>query len=570
MIKRQFIGLAFLFALGFSAPLSAADWPQPKPGMEWDALRSVTILEGGRKKPLDTFARETVQFVTGKRSLGGFHSMELLLSWLTQTNEWEKLPIIDAGYVPLQKHVGLEVEEGKISPLKLRSNQEFNLFMQSVAVRQQEGAKLSELEKNASQLLQRLHWFYSIASGAALTIVPGSATGWESLENLAKRYPNLSVVQQDPSVDARIAAGVQGMLSSYYQNDANLFNQVTFLLGGLLQEKGRATGGYPSAATVAREVHFNSIQPFFWAWIGYALGFFILLCSLWIRARGVYWAGIAVLFASFLFHAYGFYLRCMIAGRAPVTNMYETVIWVSLGVVFFGLIFEMIYRPTYFALAGSALATLGLVLAGSAPSVLDPTIDPLVPVLRNNFWLTIHVLTITLSYAAFALALGVGHLSTGYYIFKPQAQERIARLNYFIYRSIQVGVVLLAAGTILGGVWANASWGRFWGWDPKEVWALIALLGYLSILHGRYAGWLRGFGLAIGSILAFLLVMMAWYGVNFILGVGLHSYGFSSGGAKFMAIFVSVEMIWVGFAVLRYKVLAKAALPTALTDGNPA
>jgi ABC-type transport system involved in cytochrome c biogenesis permease subunit len=273
----------------------------------------------------------------------------------------------------------------------------------------------------------------------------------------------------------------------------------------------------------------------------------------------------AVLGAAFGIHIYGFVLRCMIAGRPPVTNMYESVIWVSFGVVLFAIIFELVYKARYYAVAASALATLLLVVADSVPSILDPAIDPLVPVLRSNYWLTIHVLTITLSYAAFALALGVGNFSLGYYIFKPQAKEKVSQLNYFLYRSIQVGVVLLAAGTILGGVWANASWGRFWGWDPKEVWALIALLGYLVILHGRYAGWLRGFGLAVGSILAFLLVLMAWYGVNFILGVGLHSYGFSSGGAKGMAFFVGVELLWVAFAAFRYKMLFKAPAAAAET-----
>jgi ABC-type transport system involved in cytochrome c biogenesis permease subunit len=102
-------------------------------------------------------------------------------------------------------------------------------------------------------------------------------------------------------------------------------------------------------------------------------------------------------------------------------------------------------------------------------------------------------------------------------------------------------VVLLAAGTILGGVWANYSWGRFWGWDPKETWALIALLGYVAILHGRLAGWLRERGFTIGVVAAFLGVLMAWYGVNFILGVGLHSYGFSKGGLPYVAGFTVLE-----------------------------
>jgi ABC-type transport system involved in cytochrome c biogenesis permease subunit len=108
----------------------------------------------------------------------------------------------------------------------------------------------------------------------------------------------------------------------------------------------------------------------------------------------------------------------------------------------------------------------------------------------------------------------------------------IKPLSNFIYRAMQVGVLLIAAGTILGGVWADYSWGRFWGWDPKEVWALITLLVYLVPLHGRFAGWVNTFGLAVASVVCFLSVVMAWYGVNFVLGVGLHSYGFTEGGSQ--------------------------------------
>ncbi|HEX5033365.1 MAG TPA: cytochrome c biogenesis protein CcsA, partial [bacterium] len=334
--------------------------------------------------------------------------------------------------------------------------------------------------------------------------------------------------------------------------------QMSIMLRDLLKQQGQVVGGYPSVGDMQRELRLNTLKPFRIAWLVYALAFFLLVSGLWTKGRGLYWTGMAVLIAAFGIHVYGFALRCLIAGRPPVTNMYESVIWVSFGIALFAIIFELIYKARYYGVAAAALATLLLVVADSVPSILDPAIDPLVPVLRSNYWLTIHVLTITLSYAAFALALGVGNFSLGYYIFKPEAKEKASQLNYFIYRSIQVGVVLLAAGTILGGVWANASWGRFWGWDPKEVWALIALLGYLVILHGRYAGWLRGFGLAVGSILAFLLVLMAWYGVNFILGVGLHSYGFSSGGAKGMALFVGLELLWVAFAAFRYKMLFKS------------
>jgi ABC-type transport system involved in cytochrome c biogenesis permease subunit len=113
-----------------------------------------------------------------------------------------------------------------------------------------------------------------------------------------------------------------------------------------------------------------------------------------------------------------------------------------------------------------------------------------------------------------------------------ETAARIKPLANFIYRTMQVGVLLIAAGTILGGVWADYSWGRFWGWDPKETWALITLLVYLVPLHGRFAGWVNTFTLVMASVVCFLSVIMAWYGVNFVLGVGLHSYGFVEGGSQ--------------------------------------
>ncbi len=122
---------------------------------------------------------------------------------------------------------------------------------------------------------------------------------------------------------------------------------------------------------------------------------------------------------------------------------------------------------------------------------------------------------------------------------------RIKPVANFVYRAMQVGVLLVAAGTILGGYWADKSWGRFWGWDPKEVWALITLLVYLVPLHGRFAGWVSTFGLMVASVICFLSVLMAWYGVNFVLGVGLHSYGFTEGGGQGIVICASLAVIAV-------------------------
>ena len=184
---------------------------------------------------------------------------------------------------------------------------------------------------------------------------------------------------------------------------------------------------------------------------------------------------------------------------------------------------------------------------------MPSSIDPLVPVLRDNFWLTIHVLTITLSYAAFALAMGFGHILLWRYARDPVAARADQPMHFWLYRVLQLGVILLAAGTILGGVWANYSWGRFWGWDPKETWALIALLCYILTLHGRLAGWWTQFGLVVASVVCFLAVLMAWYGVNFVLGKGLHSYGFGLGGETYVVSFVIADLLFVAFAIWRHR-----------------
>jgi ABC-type transport system involved in cytochrome c biogenesis permease subunit len=196
-----------------------------------------------------------------------------------------------------------------------------------------------------------------------------------------------------------------------------------------------------------------------------------------------------------------------------------------------------------------------------APLILDPSLQPLEPVLRNNFWLLVHVMTITISYAAFFLAFALGDIGLFFYI-KDEAKyrDRLKAVTLAIYRAMQIGVSCLAPGIILGGIWADYSWGRFWGWDPKETWALIALLGYLAVLHGRIGGWIKDFGMVASAVITFSLVIMAWYGVNFVLGAGLHSYGFGAGGVEYVSVFVALHILFVIFVgVVRFGRLKKTA-----------
>lgn len=500
--------IAFLAVLCFAAgPLAAADvaWPEAKTGLSVSLLRDIPVLDGGRTKPLDTFARETVRKVTGKESFLGRDSLDLVLSWMTLAPEWERLPLVKVDYRPFADAAGLAMVDGRIAPSVLRGSDNFRAYLQSARVQQAAKRKSSAIEHEALRVFERL----------------------QSFDRLA-----------EPSVRAAFSPG---LLTAYSAANADLF----------AREVEALRAARPSGLALRQEVHFNRFRPFTWAWVAYAAAGFLILLGSVAGARRLGKAGEAVFLLAFLLHLYGFFLRILIAGRPPVTNMYETVIWIPFGAALFALILNRIYKSRFFLLVGSAVACLGLILAQSATSILDSSIQPLSPVLRSNFWLTVHVMTITLSYGAFTLAMGVGNINLALYLARSRAEEKIRSLNFFLYRILQIGVVLLAAGTLLGGVWANESWGRFWGWDPKEVWALIAFLGYLILLHGRYAGWIRGFGLSAGAVLAYLLVLMAWYGVNFVLGVGLHSYGFSSGGGAFVASFAAAELIWVTLCLPR-------------------
>ncbi len=238
----------------------------------------------------------------------------------------------------------------------------------------------------------------------------------------------------------------------------------------------------------------------------------------------------------------GVALRVLISGRAPVTNMFETVMWVGLCVLVLSTVLGILLKNRQIFAVGFVGNAAALFMMVFANRMLDGGIQPLVPVLRSNFWLSTHVTSVTSSYACFMFSAVLANFVLAMQLLKKAPAAFVERWNYVIRIAMQIGTVLLAAGVILGGVWADYSWGRFWGWDPKETWSLIALIVYIGILHGRYVGWFRGLGFARAGALGFLSIIMAWFGVNNILAVGLHSYGFSSGGVVFVVSLVAVQV----------------------------
>ena len=505
------------------------------------SLETLVIQEGGRKKPYLVFTEETLRSLSGKATLpresGPDPAMAVITRlWMHPSASWKERPMILVSNLPLKRKTGLDISRKLFSYNELTSSTALlgEIAAAAESRRRDTRAKLAPLQKEAADVGMRLGFFESLLHGEAFRILPpASGNDWLPL------FPEGTIVTGNE------ASMIFGELSaSWSGDDQEAFDHAAERIIALQKRMGTL----PDHWKLELEVLYQKVHPFRLAWILYAMAGIVMLALRGPWEHRGYQAAWILAGGGFLLQAAGLASRVLIAGRPPVTNMYESVIWVAFGTVLFALIFETIYRAGTFLLGAVPVAVASLILADSQPMILDRSIHPLVPVLRDNFWLTTHVLSITLSYAAFALALGVAHVVLGRII----AGHRPAETLYlYLYRTLQVGVLLLATGTILGGVWANYSWGRFWDWDPKETWALTALLGYLFLLHGRITGLWGGFGLAVGSVLAFLSVLMAWYGVNFVLGAGLHSYGFGTGGFSVVFSFVGLELVFVLLAFLR-------------------
>jgi cytochrome c-type biogenesis protein CcsB len=253
-------------------------------------------------------------------------------------------------------------------------------------------------------------------------------------------------------------------------------------------------------------------------------------------------------------HITGLVLRGIILEHVPITNTYEALLWMGLVAVFAGAISQFFNRSGWYLACGLVVGGGSVLFANLVPLAQQMNMPP--AVLRSNYWLTIHVVTTIASYGLLAVAAVLGHA----YLIKEvllarRERTRTPGTNALVvqtYRAMQMGVLLLTAGTILGGVWAADSWGRFWGWDPKETWALISIVVYFAMLHARYVGWLRDVGMAAAAIIGFLAIVWTFYGVNYVMATGLHSYGFGSGGERWVAMWGGIEVVFLIICKVRY------------------
>lgn len=506
------------------------DWSNP--------IRELPILNGGRVKPYGVFARETLELFYGKNKFEGKPAHELVTTMWLQPDLWQKQEIIEIKHFGLKQALGLSKEVKYVSLDFLFKHPRLADLFQELQVKRDQKLKLDPFGQAVQRLEGQLVTYRELAAGRLLKLLPMTESeDWLSIDQFNDLQTQELLKVTQAFVDT---LGNQAGVESRDK----LQQQVL----GFIQSQGISA---EVLGKVKWELHYQDLHPFRVAWIAYALGL-LVATLIWIFKKNQWsWIMWFAVISGMVFHIYGFAVRSYLSGRAPVTNMYETVVWVGFGAVLFAVILELVYRWRLVLVGGTAVGLFCLILSDLAPVVLDPSIQPLEPVLRSDFWLTIHVLTITISYAAFFLAFALGDIGL-FFILKNESryQDRIKAIVLASYRAMQIGIGLIAPGIILGGIWADYSWGRFWGWDPKETWSLIALLGYLAVLHARLAGYLKDFGMLVAAILTFSLVVMSWYGVNFVLGAGLHTYGFGAGGVEYVAAFIGLHLIYVIYALV--------------------
>ena len=563
-LATSFVVFATLTTLHSSLVTAIAATPERIPPDALATLRHVAIQHAGRHKPFDSFARETLKRITGRFRFRDQDPVATVLSMTAEPERWQDEPILHVPYGPLQEALGLERGVTRVSYNSLIETRRLMRLLPPIVEKQRREEKLSMREEETMDLYERFVSLNSVFE-QRLELVPppagAAAGGWSVSDRSPLANPAgggmvppakggatqswLPILQPAGYPEGRqesLRSAWTAFVTAVREHQPQAISASAHALADLLRSAQPAA--YPAPWRLGAEVWYNRLSPFQAARMLYLLAALGLVFSLW-AGRRVILLGRTALWLALLLHGLGILARVILGGRPPVSNFYETMLWLPFVTVALALVLGRIHQTRAVAPAAAVLAAAILWLADVLP--LDSSIVPVVAVLRSHLWLTIHVLTIVASYGVLTLATGLAHVYGGLYVARRGGHPTLRLLDAVLYRAIQAGVVLLAAGIMLGAVWANASWGRYWGWDPKETWALITLLWFLAILHGRFAGWLHGIGVALSTIGGFLLLLMTYYGVSFYL-VGLHSYagGHATPVPPLLIAFLVAEGAFVG------------------------
>ncbi len=485
---------------------------------------------GGRMKPANTFSSELLRKVSKSDTYQGLNSDQVLLSIMNNPAVWYNVPMIylKRGNDSLRAILGLDTSR-KYAPLLSFFDAEGNYKITTQLEEAYRTAVPNQFQKDFIEIDKRVNLMYSALEGKIMRFFPvpnEENNNWVS-------YPELA----EAGFTGKDSLYVRNILPLYFQSlrlaqQDKDYSQAENLLESIhgFQKKFGAQV-LPSEQKIKAEILYNKYDIFkkLFSWYLYAgvLFFILLLLQIFKSNQLISWLvkGFKILLLFlFILHTGGLAARWFISGHAPWSDAYESMIYVAWATQFFGLVFG---RKSAITMASTAFVA-GMILMIAHWNWMDPAIANLQPVL-NSYWLMIHVAVIVGSYGPFALGMIIGVVALLLMVIaSPQNKQKIKlqikELTIINELALTVGLIMLTIGNFLGGMWANESWGRYWGWDPKETWALISIMIYAFVIHMRLIPGLRGpwiFNLM--SVVAFASIMMTFFGVNFYL-VGLHSY----------------------------------------------
>ncbi|UCG32023.1 MAG: cytochrome c biogenesis protein CcsA [Phycisphaerales bacterium] len=558
--------------------------------LDLQTIRELPVQHDGRWPPLDTVARDLVETVTGEVFYQGHDPVLLLLGWTFDAASWMDRPLFSIANAELRAELQLPASKTSFSYNELVSHHRLHDLVDELG--RVEGRKLNPLESKVSSIEEKLIVLQRIFAGQAIRAIPDP-------ESVGGSWRPLTMArEEEPSEVGQALAAWKQLRSAFLADDAEGFAKASEQLKHSLAALPAAHR--PSPKLIATELRYNRQHPFRKAWMLMVAGAVLAAVAVPLRRRWFDAVSVLALMAGFGVLTYGLWLRWSIAGRIPAANMFESLLFLSWGMGAFAILSMLIMRDRIVPLTASAMGALALILADCLP--LDSYIRPIAPVLLDTVWMSIHVPIIMCSYSVLALAMLIAHVQLVVMAVTPQRRELAKAVDALHYWYIHVGAILLLVGIITGSMWAASSWGRYWGWDPKEVWSLVAFLGYLAILHvradrERAAWWMyaiagllvvglfalvapklaplnasrllalggaaaavfifvlaRGqFATAFKSVLAFWLIIMTYVGVNFVLGIGLHSYGFGTGAVvRYMFLIGGLDLILIVLCALVY------------------
>lgn len=573
-----------------------------------EALRAVVVQHDGRWMPLDTLARDVVRGVTGTTRFQGRDPVLLLLAWTLESDRWRAAPLIRIASVELRRELGLPSDRLAFSFAELAGHQPL-MKLAAEMERRQGPVRLNPLESKVNDIMERLETLHRVFAGEVIRPLPAGP------DPQARWWTVDRPEQGQPRTPEAVTRAWDLLAAAFLSRDQAILDTAAGELKAALD--ALPAPFRPSERQMRIELLYNRLQPFRTGWIVLAVALLLWVVAAARPGRSADAAAMVASVGGFVVLTAGLAIRWRIAGRIPAANMYESLLFLAWGASLFVVLAAALRQNRFVSLTAALVGAVSLFLADVLP--LDPFVRPIAPVLMDTVWMTIHVPGIMAAYAVLALAMLIAHAQMAVMALAPDRERLIAALAEAHLRYLRVGTLLLGAGIVTGSMWAASSWGRYWGWDPKEVWSLIAFLAYLTILHARLdhrlppAGYLaagavltlavlavvqgrlseveaarhwpfvavpavalftvaRGpFATAARSALAFWLVMMTYVGVNFVLGTGLHSYGFGTGAvARYLLGLGSADLLLVGalagILAARRGVRAVLACPQQVLD----